>query len=479
MTTARIDRPRKPGKPAQNEVLLSRAGIDPNSEHARGHFRPFFLAGIGVVLTLGAVWGAWLLIQIAVSGSFTAVGIHQVNAHGHAQIFGWVGLFVMGFAYHMFPRFSGTRLAWPRLARATLGLMLAGILMRAGGEAFLERWPALLGTALLGNGLEIAAIAIFGAVLVRTALQHGRPLAVWEAYAACALLWFLVQAVYTTIHFAGLALAPTEEALLARISFWQAPLRDFQIHGFALLMILGVSHFLFDKLYHLPRPSARRSLTVLAMINVAVLAEAGGFVAMRAWGREWAALWFAGVLLLFAAVAALVWSWRLHRPVWRPDRSIKFIRAAYAWLMLSLLMAVLLPAYQFGLLRAFAPDSHAAQIGFSHAYYGAIRHAVTVGFISMMIVGVAAKFVPVFGGLDGRKLTSLWAPFILLNTGCAMRVAFQALTDFTPAAFPLAGLSGLLEVTALAIWGAHLTRLMYPAARVLLPKFPATLAGNT
>lgn len=62
-------------------------------------YRPFFKAGIAVALSLGAVWGTYLLLRIAVSGSFTAAGLHEVNAHGHAQIFGWVGLFVMGFAY--------------------------------------------------------------------------------------------------------------------------------------------------------------------------------------------------------------------------------------------------------------------------------------------------------------------------------------------------------------------------------------------
>jgi hypothetical protein len=314
------------------------------------------------------------------------------------------------------------------------------------------------------NNLEPGTGAPGGANAQAGRLCHFLPwrlrLEAYEFYLLCALFWFVVQTMYTAVHFTALALAPTEESLLARISVWQAPLRDLQIHGFALLMILGVSHRILDKLYHLPQPSARRSLVVLALLNLAVLAEAGGFVAMRTWGHQYVGLWYGGVILLFGAVAALVWSWRLDRPVWRPDRSIKFIRAAYGWLLLSLAMLVLLPAYQFGLLRVFAPDSQAAAIGFSHAYYGAIRHAATVGFISMMILGVAAKFVPVFTGVDGRTLTNLWAPFVLLNTGCAMRVVFQTLTDFTPAAFPVAGVSGLLEVTALAIWGAHLAGLM-------------------
>jgi hypothetical protein len=442
------------------ELLLSRVGISPADDHSRGYFQPFFLSAISIALSLGAVWGAWLLLRIAATGSFTSVGIHQVNAHGHAQIFGWVGLFVMGFAYQMFPRFKNTRLAWPRAARATLGLMLGGILLRAGGEAFIDTWPGLLGVASVGSLLEIIAVLIFAAVLIQTMRLNGKPLEAYEAYILCALFWFVVQTVYSAVHFTLISLAPTEEALLLQVSRWQAPLRDLQIHGFALLMILGVSHRILDKLYHLPVPSARRSLSVLALINLAVVAEAGGFVAMRAAGHAWAALWYGGVLLLFGAVAALVWSWRLHQPMWRPDRSVKYIRAAYGWLLLSLAMLVLLPAYQFGLLRVFAPTSHAAEIGFSHAWYGAIRHAATVGFISMMILGVSAKFVPVFSGVDGRTLTPLWAPFLLLNIGCALRVTFQTLTDFTTLAFPLAGVSGLLEVTALTIWGMHLASLM-------------------
>src|SRR5262245_4397428 len=82
-------------------------------------YRPFFRAGIAVVLTLGAAWGAYLLARIALRHSFAAAGLHEVNAHGHAQIFGWVGLFVMGFAYQAFPRFKHTDLRGPGWAYAS------------------------------------------------------------------------------------------------------------------------------------------------------------------------------------------------------------------------------------------------------------------------------------------------------------------------------------------------------------------------
>ncbi|HKI18131.1 MAG TPA: DUF1858 domain-containing protein, partial [Isosphaeraceae bacterium] len=92
--------------------------------------------------------------------------------------------------------------------------------------------------------------------------------------------------------------------------------------------------------------------------------------------------------------------------------------------------------------------------------YGATRHAITVGFISLMIMGMAAKVVPTLGGIDPRTLPALWGPFLLVNAGCFLRVATQILTDWHPAAFALIGVSGTLEVAGLAWWGLGLARIM-------------------
>jgi hypothetical protein len=46
------------------------------------------------------LWGAINLLQIAVSGSFLQLRLlPAIHAHAHAMVYGWVGLFVMGFAY--------------------------------------------------------------------------------------------------------------------------------------------------------------------------------------------------------------------------------------------------------------------------------------------------------------------------------------------------------------------------------------------
>jgi hypothetical protein len=93
-----------------------------------------------------------------------------------------------------------------------------------------------------------------------------------------------------------------------------------------------------------------------------------------------------------------------------------------------------------------------------------------------MIVGVAAKVVPTLNGLDSSRLSGLWLPFVLINVGCLIRVVGQTLTDFTAVAFPVAGVSGILEVTGLALWGGHLCLIMAgrqnsrtSATRVSLP----------
>ena len=83
-----------------------------------------------------------------------------------------------------------------------------------------------------------------------------------------------------------------------------------------------------------------------------------------------------------------------------------------------------------------------------------------------MIVGVAAKVVPTLNGMQLEVLSPLWGPFVLINLGCALRVVGQTLTDFTATAFPFAGVSGLLEVAGLAMWGTHLWLIMAGKARI-------------
>ena len=105
---------------------------------------------------------------------------------------------------------------------------------------------------------------------------------------------------------------------------------------------------------------------------------------------------------------------------------------------------------------------------FSHAYYGAIRHAVTVGFVSQMIVGVSTLVVP----LTPRTAT-LRPTLVLLNLGCFLRVSLQVASDWTPAAYRVIGVSGVLELVALLLWAAVLWRGLIGQVKARAIEIPA------
>ena len=413
-------------------------------------YRRYFLAGIAVVLSAGASWGVWLLWTIGLNGSFRAVSVHAINAHGEAQIFGWVGLFIMGFAYQAFPRMWQTTLVAPRLAVVAFGLMVGGLFVRTAGITAAEAWALAAPLALAGGLMQIAAVGLFAGQLLVTFRRSKAAVEAYVGFVVAALGWFMMSSVFSVWHSWHTMTAPDLDALIWSIATYQAPLRDLQIHGLALFMILGVSLRMLPAIYGLPRIPEQRAWWALGLLTAAVVSETAVFLVYRWTGNQVIA---AGLVptwaIMTTAVLMVILPWRLWRPMPEPDRAGKFVRAAYAWLPISLVMLLLMPLY-----------NRLAGVSFSHAYLGATRHAITVGFISLMIMGMAAKVVPTLNGIDPRTLASLRGPFLLVNFGCILRVMMQIATDWSSYAYPPIGLSGMLEVTGLAWWGLGLAAVM-------------------
>ena len=434
--------------------LLSVAASD-RPDVADTIYRRFFVAGILVVLTLGASWGALLLWRIGLGGSFTSASLFEINAHGQAQIFGWMGLFIMGFAYQAFPRFWQTTLVAPQLALVSFILMVAGVVLSTIGMIITGRCLHALPLAAAGGTMEVAASLIFAGQILATFTGSKAKLEPYIGFIFAALGWYVLSTSASAWHTWNTMTAVSRESLLWYVATFQAPLRDIQIHGLAMSMIFGVSLRTMPALFGLSRIPDRRSWWALALLTAAVVAEVALFIAYRlSHNQVLAALLVIPWLMLVVATVMVALPWKLWRPFPEPDRSSKFIRAAYAWLTVSLIMLLLLPVYQ--------AVSH---IAFSHAYYGAIRHAITVGFVSLMIMGYAAKVVPTLNGVDPRRLPSLWGPFILVNLGCLLRVTTQTLTDWYHSIFAIVGISGMLEVAGLAWWGIGLIQIIWQGKR--------------
>jgi len=413
-------------------------------------YRRYFLAGIAVVLSAGATWGAWLLWTIGLNGSFRAVSVHAINAHGEAQIFGWVGLFIMGFAYQAFPRMWQTTLVAPRLAVVVFGLIVTGLFVRTAGITAAEAWSQAAPLALAGGLMQIAAVGLFAGQLLVTFRRSGAAVEAYVGFVAAALGWFILSSVFSVWHSWQTMTAPSLDALVWSIATYQAPLRDLQIHGLALFMILGVSLRMLPAIFGLPRIPEQRAWWALGLLTTAVIGETALFLVYRWTGNHLIA---AGLVptwaIMTAAVQMISLPWQLWRPMPEPDHCGKFVRAAYAWLPVSLVMLIMMPFY-----------NRLLGVGFSHAYFGATRHAITVGFISLMIMGMAGKVVPTLNGVDPKTLGSLRGPFLLVNIGCMLRVTMQIATDWTHYSYPVIGLSGMLEVSGLAWWGLGLAVVM-------------------
>lgn len=417
------------------------------------HF--FFVTALVIIFTLGCMWGAINLLLIGMGKSFHAIDYSWVLAHGHAMVFGFVGLFIMGFSFQAIPRFTQMTLWNPRLAVSVLPLMITGILLQTVAHVMAPQPPYLL-LGIIAGGMQLVAVSIFTTIIIRT-LRSAPVRTTSDGFIYTALWWFLIAAILNPIIFTLFEGAATQEEFLYNVSAFNIPYRDIQTLGIAVVMILGISLHILPHAFGLREPSSRWIKFLLWGVNGAVLFGVISFTAGMTTGVHWwhAANGISYIILLVAAIGTPL-QFRLFRrvPNGNHDRSLKFIRAAYLWFIVAILLLAFGPYYMFGIYLPMTGGENP----FSHAYFGAYRHALTVGFIMMMIVGVSAKVVPIFSGIDMRNTSSLWTVFILLNLGNAWRIISQITTDFFPQAFWVIGVSGFIELTALGLWGYELIK---------------------
>lgn len=375
------------------------------------------------MLIVGASWGTWLLIQLCKAQEFTKLNIFEVNAHGQAQIFGWIGMMVIGALYAALPRLFSAPIPYPILMRPTWALLFIGTTVSIFGLLFREMNMLVF----LGGVLNLIA-ALF--VVVQLTIFFSRIQLHCPAilYSLTALLFLGLSTAYSLWHHVRIVQAKDQIALLDQVATFQAPLRDLQVHGMGLFMVLAMMQWIF---FH---PNRSISYKAYAWLISGVAGEIFFFLLYRFTHNHlfaafliipWSCL-FVGSFLLFFRGKLMN-----HLP--------PLARLAVVWLILSEVMLVFLPF-----------NSLLSHVSFSHAYYGAIRHAVTVGFLSQMIFIMAPMFLT---GYFPAKTFQKTLAFFLLNIGCLARVSLQVLSDYYPEVYRFIFLSGLLELSATLVWG--------------------------
>lgn len=415
-------------------------------------FSPHFVAGsMLLTLTLGATTGMLNLMRIAAGGD---VLIDHRQIHGHTQVLGFAALFLMGIAYHALPRILGVGAFAARgMVRASFWLMFSGVLLRNAGQPLgLHAYGRLL--SLLSAGLELASAALF----VRFVFSLLARVREGKYDRKDPLLRFVRAG--TVCFAAAIALSAAQGLWLAGNidTVLPASLNEsfyfVSLYGFLLAWIYGFGHRLVSLFLGVgpARTWAAPVTLTLQMAGVVVYAASWlpgladpAALALRDAGLGLAAL----SALVFLGGNGFLWR-RSDLPMLRTPGNPTFaIRAAFAslglWAVLEL-AAVLLTRFT----RLPAQNLWWAD---------AARHVFTIGFLTLLIVGMSLRILPVFSG------RTLWSPrlahatYALILVGTAMRL-LQYPAAFFPVFYEIGSYMGIPVVLALVLFVFNLVRTM-------------------
>jgi hypothetical protein len=411
-------------------------------------YKMFVRGALVTVLTIGCTLGALNLAVMGFGADLGAVWTPLIQAHGYAQMFGWVGLFIMGIAYHLVPRFYLRPLTRPRLVLPSFALVASGLALRFAAQPFAADQPIAAWVLVLSAAMGLAGITLFAWAMYDT-MRHGADRfsnGADKLYIGAGFAWLWAGHAITLALMLYVALNGLD-AIPASLN---APYLRAVLSGAIVTTILGftlrtVPHMLGLR----PRP-ANPMRAILAAYTGGVLAQiaaeagfGGGVVTSLGAGFEMAALLGFVALSGVFDLSALRTTQLAKRNPW-PER---FVRTAYFWLLVS---SALNFAYSLSALAGRPVP---------HAFVASYHHALTVGFISMMIVGMSMRLVPVFIGAMNKQTNLAAALFVLLNLGNATRVVSEAMAyQYGGGFFYAMGLSGLIEVAGLTLYTVAMWR---------------------
>ncbi|MGH7595902.1 MAG: hypothetical protein ACREOI_06090 [bacterium] len=446
---------------------------------------------------LGFIWSA---LAIAIFAGFT-IGAHLaavigldfplgkgfysfIQIHGHLQLVGWAGLFIIGISLHFIPRLAGIPLSHPEWLSRILWLITAGLATRAVAHSHLPyvSSPAIFhafSAVIALSGLsELAGIILYIVLLLtsiravrqsgkeRPALQTVKPYfammqAGWLLYAIlnAALLIHMAAAGAVSVNqpwddfalnlFIGLVLLPVAFAFSVRMFplYLRLPAPEWPVNK------LGLIYLFCFALQTLPTLPPFLSMSPETAFFISALGQCGKSMVIFLF------VWKLDLLLRRRE------PWTVYRkfqpgPEREPTREglpdygefgcfERLLYSAYLWLLFGALLELLT-----GLATIFRWEMAVST--------DAIRHSYLLGFITLLILGMAPRMVP---GFIQKKLAStklVEATFWLGNAAVICRIVPLLLPEiilekvpvavlFSQFAFALSGTFGLAAVSCLAV----------------------------
>lgn len=396
-----------------------------------------FYIGIGLLFMLlpGTFLGVWNLISISGRHAANSISPEWIQAHGHAQIMGWIGSFILGIGYYSIPKLRrGAKPFALAAAWLTGSLWATGVLLRWATNVYQWHWRLLLPVSA---AMELLAFLIF----FRAVSQHkpeakgaAKPkLETWVFVVIVGAVGLMLTLLLNFAASVWLALRGASPAFPQELDQRFLVLAAW---GFMVPFIWGFSAKWLPTFLGTRSTYERQLATATAVLVTAVIFGLSG--------------WFVSSMITALVASLLV---ILALGVFsRSEKAAKtqgvhgsfpyFLRSAYAWLLIAAALGI-----------------WAAAASNPSGIWGASRHALTVGFVSMMVFCVGQRILPAFSGMRLLFSTKLmFAGLLLLTCGCALRVSSEVLAyqEIVPRAWSWLPYSAVLELTAVTLFAINL-----------------------
>ena len=369
------------------------------TERERVHV-PFVTAS----LLFGVFGGLALAVTLPVERAVSVIDISWVahaQIHGHLQLVGFAGLFVLGMAMRLAPHFGRGALAYPTRVRPTFVILVLGLLLRAIGQPLAQH--GAFGIVMVGGAaLEAVATVVFLTIITTTLAPMIRTLHPHALFLCSGFTWLAVQAVLGAWWVAELALEGGTVLDQQRNSM----LVNIQLLGFVLASILGVGWRSFPTFFGVPAPARAVGIGAVVLLDGGLLLWATPVLTGRFSPTTSAIGTFLVGLGIVIAVATFGIGRLRHRLAAASRGFVWALQPVLAWLLFT------------GIALVLAGARGAMSGGVGVAEIDAIRHVFALGVVTLAIVAMGQLLLPEFASDRMSHPPAAWR-------GAAFGVAFS------------------------------------------------------
>lgn len=404
--------------------------IDREKQKSR-MLRLWILFGLLFMVLPGSLVGFTNILSISEHQGLSALPAGWAEGHGHAQVFGWIGSFILGIGFYSQP--SRSRVSF-RLPLACFLLWSIGVTLRWSANMYGWHWQTLLP---LSAALEVIAVALFLVAARKHKLpaENGKKatMELWMSAVLLGTVGLTIAVIFNLIECVRLSWAGNTLAFPHDIDQRYLVVLGW---GFLVPFVWGFTARWMPSFLGVPRPEKKLFRWALLFNLAGVLCGVFGMP-------------HAATILLSCGAGAVVVAFHLFSPV--PGQAKiqgihasfpVFIRISYIWFLI---------AAGLGLWASNA-DLHGG-------IWGASRHALTVGFAATMVLSVGPRILPHFLGLFQVYSKSLmFLALLLLNAGCMMRVLFEPLAyeGFASVGWKFLPYSGATELAGILLFASNM-----------------------